>query len=686
MHYRGDLDGINSFLDNTVFEHIFDTFPDVDALRGIFADYFNSSGRFLPNINHAAIASLLHGNFIRHVITPNYDRGIEVAYQTLFPGHTLRSIVTEMDFNASGGIASPSVFKIHGCVSQPDTLAFALRHEHFEDWKARCLQALIADSLVIFIGYSGIDIDICPQIYANRTRLTGTMWLHRFGKVDELSPSARLLTDKELFPDPQTVYRLGWDLTAFIQALTAHFGADYAGLEAQLRRKRTTAVLPPVTARELVDRIKAVLEHPNKTRLSLNIPLPREEGAAFWRLALANSLANPRLGDSMARAYEHFLNTQATAKERLLATPKFLRMRGHTKYHRGQYRPALADFDAAMTCIDEIEKTGTQTPLAIQMERLRIHMEAAAAYKDAMALTPDNMRIWKSRCVDAIVLAYRLCGVVVPENKERTFFEILSSFFQDIKASVFAEFYDWSDFGRIFSALVYHIYLVHEAIVGNTQEPVEAIEQDRRRDYAIIVRSLLNKTGNWRTAQYLEGRLVGGFGDGEVREFPPINDIVASAVLEYRKVDAAFDDPKGYFGQQAAKDYSQFLIRLNKIIDNAKEIGAIPPLWKAMYRRLRLQVWQEGYDIFKGKTSQHFEGLSDTTIDAISKAMAEIIGYLYQIDRDDAISDREMKSILVNCPRICITSGLLETTAHHLGIAGRDIPRLPPGAAVMPAF
>lgn len=671
-HYKYDeMDHINKLLGETAFEHIFDTFPDVDALRPIFSDYFNASGYFQPNVNHAAIASLLKKKVVQHVITPNYDRGIEIAFEALSPRNPLHSVVTEQDFNEKG-IAPPSIFKIHGCVSEPKTLAFALRHEHFEDWKTECLKDILSGALLIFVAYSGVDIDICPQIYLDRSRLKGTMWLYRQDPPDRMSVSAKLLTDKEGFPDPQATYRLGWDLPKFIRHFASHFGEDYAELERRFGPGSAPRAPTPGSPDELVKRIESILEQSDPAGFRSATGFPREEGLHFWRLSLANSLANPRLAQIMAGEYQAFLDKQL-ADDQLLLTPKMLRMSGHAKYHRGFYASSLADFNEALACLDEIEKTGRQDARILRMERLRVHMEAGAAYKDALENTKGNRDFWKTRCEEAIALSYAICGMSKPHPEAGDFFKTVFGFFRDIEDSLFASYYDQGDFGRVFSALVYHVSMVHEAAIANEPKGIKDHEQKRNSDYTIITRSLLNRTGNWRTGQYLEGRLIANFLGGDVREFPPINDVVANSVLEYRKVDAIFRNPDGYFARIAQKGAQPILDRLEALIKDAELVGAFPAVWKVMYRRLRLKIWQDGYDIYDGINMAGFKGLPEDSIEYISNTMFHVISNMNQMDRDLSLRNDEMTRVLQHCPQICLVGGLLGNIAQQLGTKGQAV-------------
>jgi hypothetical protein len=175
----------------------------------------------------------------------------------------------------------------------------------------------------------------------------------------------------------------------------------------------------------------------------------------------------------------------------------------------------------------------------------------------------------------------------------------------------------------------------------------------------------------------LEGRLIGNLSSGDVREFPPINDVVANSVLEYRKVDAIFLYPEGHFARLAQSGTQPILDRLDVLIRDAELIGAFPALWKVMYRRLRLKIWQDGYDIYNGTTIAGFQWLPEDSLDDISNTMFHVISYINKIDRDPSLQTSELMTILQHCPQRCLATGLLSDIARKLGIKGQAVEMRP---------
>lgn len=157
----------STFIDrikNTAFEHIMERYPKAGVLRSIVAHAFYPTP---PNPVHEAFASLLKDGVIKHVITTNYDVGLEAACAAIGgPTNTPQVIVTEDDVPASG-IMEPVLFKIHGCAApgNNDSIVLTLRGEgEMPRWKREILRTLINGNHLLVCGYSGLDFEICPEL------------------------------------------------------------------------------------------------------------------------------------------------------------------------------------------------------------------------------------------------------------------------------------------------------------------------------------------------------------------------------------------------------------------------------------------------------------------------------------------------------------------------------------------
>ena len=138
------------------------------VISNISPGYFDSLGILddgTPNRNHKAIALLAKIGVVRHIVTTNFDVFIERALEE--EGVPYRAIRTDEEFaNLPIGTDLVSmnlcVFKIHGCLSMPDTIiatverqARGLSGSHLLalKWLQRFYQ-------VLYWGYSGWDLKI----------------------------------------------------------------------------------------------------------------------------------------------------------------------------------------------------------------------------------------------------------------------------------------------------------------------------------------------------------------------------------------------------------------------------------------------------------------------------------------------------------------------------------------------
>jgi hypothetical protein len=119
-----------------------------------------------PAHYHKAAAELLAGG---HVITTNFDDLIETAYATLRranPGFPeLRVVVNENEIQDETVSSFPSLIKIHGCATRPETMALIVSQvgKGLPRWRHEQL-GLLASHPFIFLGYSDRDKDISPAL------------------------------------------------------------------------------------------------------------------------------------------------------------------------------------------------------------------------------------------------------------------------------------------------------------------------------------------------------------------------------------------------------------------------------------------------------------------------------------------------------------------------------------------
>jgi hypothetical protein len=149
---------------STAFEHIMERYPKPDILRPTVAKAFYPTP---PNPVHEAFARLLESGVIEHIITTNYDVGLEAACSTVCrSGRVPQVVVTERDA-AAATLSVPILFKIHGCAKPGNegTIVLTLGGEgEMPDWKRKLLARLIGGRRLLVCGYSGLDFEISPEL------------------------------------------------------------------------------------------------------------------------------------------------------------------------------------------------------------------------------------------------------------------------------------------------------------------------------------------------------------------------------------------------------------------------------------------------------------------------------------------------------------------------------------------
>lgn len=138
------------------------------VISSISPGYFDSL-RILeggtPNSNHKAIARLAKLGVVRHIVTTNFDVFIEMALEE--EGLPYRAIRTEEEFALlpiGTDLVSPGlcVFKIHGCLTLPDTITATLERQArgLSGSRLLALKWLQRSYQFVYWGYSGWDLKI----------------------------------------------------------------------------------------------------------------------------------------------------------------------------------------------------------------------------------------------------------------------------------------------------------------------------------------------------------------------------------------------------------------------------------------------------------------------------------------------------------------------------------------------
>lgn len=176
----------------SAFEHVMERYPKPNVLATIVAKSFYPTN---PNPVHETIAHLIEAGIIEHIITPNYDVGLEQACSAICSAARIPQVIISEDDATHISAARPIIFKIHGCASpgRENTMVIALREEGaMPDWKRRLLELLIDAKPLMVCGYSGLDFEICPElIHRDTSSITWNSYQDPRIAENALTPNAK---------------------------------------------------------------------------------------------------------------------------------------------------------------------------------------------------------------------------------------------------------------------------------------------------------------------------------------------------------------------------------------------------------------------------------------------------------------------------------------------------------------
>src|SRR5581483_12022238 len=102
---------------------------------------------------------------ISAIITPNYDQAIDDCFRQKQDILFSDACCKRFNKNPRGGI----LFKIHGSINHPKSMIYTIEQEkRLSLSKTETLQNILKDKILIVIGYSGRDFDICPLITSKK--------------------------------------------------------------------------------------------------------------------------------------------------------------------------------------------------------------------------------------------------------------------------------------------------------------------------------------------------------------------------------------------------------------------------------------------------------------------------------------------------------------------------------------
>jgi hypothetical protein len=187
-----NADTLKDVLWETAFEHIMERCPAPEVVRRELSLALRDTP---PNDVHTAFARLTEAGVVRHIVTTNYDTGLENAFETCCPTLDVAYVRRRNEARRLRGDEPHVLFKIHGC-ARPHvrrTIVFRLRDEaELPVWKRELLGSLVRDRPLLVAGYSGMDFEICPELA--RMGASRVVWLTL--REPDLNANSRAVIDR----------------------------------------------------------------------------------------------------------------------------------------------------------------------------------------------------------------------------------------------------------------------------------------------------------------------------------------------------------------------------------------------------------------------------------------------------------------------------------------------------------
>jgi len=164
----------------------------VGTVGQAYFDVLQSLDSQTPNAVHDTLARLAASRQVRAIITTNFDRAIEAAFErqqvplaVRYRADQLQELAANLgQLDAPDGVCQ--LLKIHGSADAPATLIDTLsqRKRGLPVATVQCIKHLLRSSRWLFIGYSGADLEADPNylfLRASAGTAQGFTWLVRSG-------------------------------------------------------------------------------------------------------------------------------------------------------------------------------------------------------------------------------------------------------------------------------------------------------------------------------------------------------------------------------------------------------------------------------------------------------------------------------------------------------------------------
>lgn len=192
---------LNSYFDKIPFEILNDICPDTSAIENILTNIYDT---YEPNPLHELFANLLFESKLQSIITPNYDCCLDTAIARAFGlpigvhmGKVIRVVNNDHYDITQNRINDIIYFKIHGSTDDKSgkSLVFRLNQEGIlPSWKSKLFRNILHKKILLVIGYSGSDFDICPEIALAQPKKI--IWNTLSWNDKYLSPNLKFLSEQ----------------------------------------------------------------------------------------------------------------------------------------------------------------------------------------------------------------------------------------------------------------------------------------------------------------------------------------------------------------------------------------------------------------------------------------------------------------------------------------------------------
>lgn len=130
-----------------------------DEKNDVILKFFDSVNEN-PHASSEILAELIKNNCITTVFTVNYDTLIE---SRLNGQDKLNKIINDRDYKSTNICGRKSIIKLHGCITNPDSIAGSLDEVcELTSKQKKVIDFIFNGHKIIFVGYSCRDADIFP--------------------------------------------------------------------------------------------------------------------------------------------------------------------------------------------------------------------------------------------------------------------------------------------------------------------------------------------------------------------------------------------------------------------------------------------------------------------------------------------------------------------------------------------